>query len=210
MADSPRTAPGPREAALVARAALAAAPLPGGLRVTAVDGRAGAGKTTLAARLSALLPGAATVHMDDLYPGWDGLRAGVDLLVNGVLGPLALGLPPRARVWDWVRGAPGGRLALPRTDHLIVEGVGCGARAARANVTLLVWVEAPPALRRARALARDPGFAAHWERWARQEEELCAGEGTARAARIVLGPGPRPRRGAPGPGKAVPDPWGAP
>lgn len=44
----------------------------GGTRVVAVDGPAGSGKSTFAARLSAAL-GAPVVHLDDLIPGWTGL-----------------------------------------------------------------------------------------------------------------------------------------
>ena len=49
----------------------AAVPLLGRTRLVCVDGPAGSGKTTLADRLvTALGPGAAVVHMDDLYAGW--------------------------------------------------------------------------------------------------------------------------------------------
>jgi hypothetical protein len=180
---------GPGSVDRLAHAARTAEPLAGGLRVTAVDGRSGAGKTTLAARLAALVPGAVTVHLEDLYPGWDGLRAGVELLVGGVLEPFVRGEPPQAPTWDWARDEQGPPLARPRTDHLIVEGVGCGSPAARPFLTLLVWVRAPAAVRRSRALARDPGFADHWELWARQEDRLYAAAGTARAAGIVLDAG---------------------
>ncbi len=72
-------------------AALAgAAPRAGGSRVVAVDGRSGAGKTSLAAALRDRLR-APVVSLEDLYGGWDGLEHGIDLLVSAVLEPLAAG-----------------------------------------------------------------------------------------------------------------------
>ena len=49
--------------------------------VILIDGRAGSGKSYLAAELAERLykeleVAPRLVHMDDLYPGWEGLRAG--------------------------------------------------------------------------------------------------------------------------------------
>ena len=56
--------------------ALAARAAASGTRpVVLIDGRSGAGKTTLARELAPLL-GAQLVSLDDLYPGWGGLEAG--------------------------------------------------------------------------------------------------------------------------------------
>lgn len=62
-------------------------------RILAIDGRSGAGKSTLA-RTLAVAVGAQLVHVEDLYPGWDGLRTGAMTLANAVLAPLpgAVGL----------------------------------------------------------------------------------------------------------------------
>ncbi len=57
-------------ASLAARAA-ASGPRP----VVLIDGRSGAGKTTLARDLAPML-GAQLVSLDDIYPGWAGLEAG--------------------------------------------------------------------------------------------------------------------------------------
>ena len=62
--------------------------------VIAIDGRSGAGKTSLAARLRLAL-GAPVVALEDLYGGWDGLERGVDLLVSDVLEPLSAGRAAR-------------------------------------------------------------------------------------------------------------------
>ncbi len=174
--------------------ALARPPGAGRTRVVALDGPSGAGKTTLAEALAVrarLRPevtgGVALMAMDEIHPGWDGLAASVPLLVAQVLEPLAHGRPAAYRRWDWDAGRPGDLVALPRADLLVVEGAGCGSRAARRYLSALVWVEAPAPVRRTRALARDGGaYAPHWERWAAQEEALFAAERTRERADLVL------------------------
>jgi hypothetical protein len=188
----PETRPGRvRRLSDVAAQALAAPPRAGATRVVAVDGRAGAGKTVLAARLAPLL-GAAVVHMDDLYPGWDGLAAAVPALVDQVLDPVAAGRPAAHRRWDWNAGRYAGTVAVPPADVLLVEGVGCGARPAHPYLSILVWVEAPLPARMARALARDgEAFRPHWRRWARQEDELLLAERTPDRADLWVDGDPR-------------------
>lgn len=158
----------------------------GACRVVAVDGRAGAGKSTLARRLSTLLL-APVLSMDDLYPGWDGLAAAVPVLVGEVLEPLAAGRPAVHRRWDWTADTWGEPLTLPWHPFLVVEGVGSGARRAAPYLALLVWVEAPADVRKERALARDGDvFRPYWDRWARQEEALLATERTRDRADVVV------------------------
>lgn len=150
-------------------ALLAAVPTPAaGPLVVAIDGRSGAGKTDLAGAVAGRL-GAAVVHLDDLYPGWGGLAAAVDLL-GGVLDRLRTGAPTTHPVWDWAAGRYAGEAVLPTSGVVVVEGVGAGC--AR-PVDLLVELVAEAGLRRDRALARDGAtFAPHWQEWAAQEAEL--------------------------------------
>src|SRR5665811_2548520 len=74
----------------------------GTTKVVAVDGPSGAGKTDFAAALAERLPSAQLLHMDDLYPGWDGLAQAVADLHDQVLAPLAAGEQAAYRRWDWV------------------------------------------------------------------------------------------------------------
>ncbi|GAA0969458.1 AAA family ATPase [Acrocarpospora macrocephala] len=142
----------------------------GRTRVLAVEGRSGSGKSTLADEL-----GAPVVRMDNLYPGWDGLTAGIDALVEWVLRPLGAGLPARWRRYDWHRGEYAEWHDVPTTDTLVVEGVGSGARPAAPYLSGLIWMEAADATRRSRALARDGDlYTPHWTRWASQEERYYA------------------------------------
>jgi len=169
-------------------AALAnAAPRAGGTRVVAVDGRSGAGKTSLAAALRDRL-GAPVVSLDDLYGGWDGLEHGIDLLVSAVLEPFAAGQAARVPRYDWVAGEWAEPAAVEPPPILIVEGVGAGARRAAAFESVLVWLEVPAPVRKKRALDRDgAAFAPHWDRWAAQEDAMLARDRTPERADIILG-----------------------
>ena len=173
-----------RIAALAGRV-LAAPPRCGATRLVSIDGPSGSGKTTLSARLAAALGDPPVLHMDEIYPGWDGLAAAVPLLHDQVVVPLAAGRPARYRRWDWHRGEFGETHDLGTPPLLVVEGVGCGARVVAARAVLLVWVEAPRAERFRRGIARDgETYRPHWERWAHQEAAHFAAEATARRADV--------------------------
>ena len=175
--------------------ALRRRPSAGSSRVLALDGRSGAGKTRLAARVVEQAEArtgvrAALVAMEDLYPGWDGLEAASRMLHDDVLAPLAAGAPASYRPWDWSAGRPADvRVAVPAAPLLVVEGVGSGALAGAPLLTVLVWVSAPADLRRSRAMERDgAAYAPHWPRWAAQERDhLLAHRTRARADLLVRG-----------------------
>ncbi|RIX28935.1 hypothetical protein D1781_12615 [Amnibacterium setariae] len=151
--------------------------------VVLVDGRSGSGKTTFAA---ALARHGALLRLDDAYPGWDGLTAAADALVDRALVPRAAGAPTGLRRWDWAADRPAEALRLP-PGPLVVEGCGALSRRAAAFADLRIWVELASPERRARALDRDgEGYAPHWERWARQERAFIAREDPVRSADLVV------------------------
>jgi hypothetical protein len=132
----------------------------GAVRLVAVDGPAGAGKTTFAAGLAAAVRVAgarvAEVHTDDLLDGWGDMLTYWPRLEEWVLGPLRRGEPGAYHRYDWYAGdfEPQWR-PVPVPDVLILEGVTSGRSSIRSELTMLVWVWAPPEVRLARALARD-------------------------------------------------------
>lgn len=143
--------------------------------IIAVDGRSGAGKTTLAVELAARLRAHHKVslfHLEDIYPGWDGLAAGVERYVSTVLTPLSRGEAATWTSWDWENHYDGeARVTLP-AEIVIVEGVGAAAEAARPMLDAVVWAESPDDVRRTRALDRDGAtYEPYWDQWAAQEEE---------------------------------------
>jgi uridine kinase len=166
--------------AALAERVRAAPPRCGTTRLVCIDGPSGSGKTTLAARLAAALGGPPVLHMDDLYPGWDGLAAAVPLLHEQVVTPLAAGRAACYRRYDWHREEFAEAHDVGTPPLLIVEGAGCGARLIAERAVLLVWVDAPRDVRFRRGIARDgEPYRPHWERWARQEQTHFAAELTA-------------------------------
>ena len=158
--------------------------------ILAIDGRSGAGKTSLAVETAALLRphlSVAVFHLDSVYPGWDGLAASFPGYVRDVVAPLAAGRAARWRWWDWTTGAPGQADTTAPADVVILEGVGAGHRQARPFVHAVAWVAMDQAERKRRALGRDgETFAAHWDRWAAQEEDYLADDDVSDAAWLVV------------------------
>ncbi len=157
----------------------------GGIRsavrpIVLIDGRSGSGKTTLAEWLAPQLD-AALVRLDDLYPGWDGLRRGSDHVHDEVI-PHS-----RWRAWDWANDRAGDWHDLDESAPLVIEGAGALSRANRALATFGIWVELDAATRRQRALARDgETYAPHWDRWAAQEDSFDTEERPRDLADFVL------------------------
>ncbi len=172
--------------AIVALAARSSAPV-AGPKVIGIDGPSGSGKSTLAAAVAERL-GAPLVPLEDTYPGWDGLDAGVELMVEHVLRPLAAGAE-RVEVprWDWVQGVHREPRQLETGAILVLEGVGVGSASVREHLAALVWVEAPESVRLERALARDgETYRPHWERWAAQERVTIARERPREHADLII------------------------
>jgi uridine kinase len=159
----------------------------GPVQLVAVDGPSGSGKSTLGAAIGSALD-APVVHMDDVYPGWDGLADAVPLVTTQVLEPLAAGRPAAYRRWDWVRHRwSSRRVPVTPTPLLVLEGVGSSVLPAGDYAAVRVWVEADRAVRFARGIDRDgEAYRPHWERWARQEEALFAADRTRDRADVVL------------------------
>lgn len=174
-------------------------PACGPVTVVALDGRSGSGKTTLGSAVADAW-GAPLLHMDEIYPGWDGLAASVGVLEEQVLAPLARGERPEYRRWDWTHDRWGPLRRLPAEDRLVVEGCGVAVRPAGDRAAVRVWLEAPRALRQRRGLSRDgEAYRPHWQRWAAQEDALFAADGTRERAHLVL------RTGADAPGGTQPE-----
>jgi cytidylate kinase len=148
--------------------------------ITIIDGRSGSGKTELAERVAAQT-GARVVHMDDLYAGWHGLAAGSRLLERSVLAPIAAGEAAVWRRWDWSLGDWGPEDRAEPGRPLIIEGCGSLTIVSRAHADRAVWLEAPEAVRRARALQRD-GDDSWWMLWREQENAHIAANDPAALA----------------------------
>lgn len=158
--------------------------------VVLIDGRSGAGKSSLAARLAARWPVTGRVQLialDSLYPGWDGLDSGVDRALEWILRPHGRGRLGTWRRWDWANQTEAESHAVDPSLGVILEGSGILTPATVALADVRVWVESAESGRKARALARDgDAYRPHWDRWAAQEQRhVERDEPRALATRII-------------------------
>lgn len=133
--------------------------------VVTIDGYSGSGKSTLATALARLVASWQVLHLDDWYPGWDGLAAGADI-ARRIAADLRAGRASSYEAWDWEHGTTGATIRVPLAPTIIE---GCGAIEVEAD--LAVWIADPgEEERRTRALARDgQTYAPHWQHWADQD-----------------------------------------
>jgi uridine kinase len=170
----------------------------GPVRLVAVDGPSGAGKTSFALRLAETLGGAPVVHTDDLLDGWEDQFSFWGRLEDQVLGPLRQGGPGRYQRYLWHRRRFGGvPVTVAPADVVIVEGVSAARAVIRPELSLAVFVTAPADLRWDRAMDRhvlSPGavaddriaLRAYLERWRAAEDRHFAEDETADHADLVI------------------------
>lgn len=159
--------------------------------IVLIDGRAGSGKSTLGEAVKNLYfkkgeSAPRVIHMDDLYPGWDGLAAGADYLNRLILGPTAKGQRASWQEWDWAQNEREGEWReFSGGTPLIIEGCGALNRVSAELADLRIWLEVDEAVRHERWLNRE-GNDEFWARWAAQEVEFYAREKSAELADHTL------------------------
>ena len=125
-----------------------------GTRWIGVDGKGATGKTTLAGRIAAALPGSVVVHIDDFarpdLQGWER-----DRFVRQVLQPLLAGRPGRYQRWDFDHNVGAEWHTVPVSVPVVVEGVSATDERLGVPWDFTLWVEVPYRVRLARALERD-------------------------------------------------------
>ena len=129
------------------------------MSLIAIDGRAGAGKTTLAARFFEELSVNKTVeiiHMDDLYNGWEnalgeGLTKTLELIVKSHHNKTALEID----IFNWNSMSFDSKAMINPVDILILEGVGAGQKVVRDAGATLYWLDIDAEVGIARVLKRD-------------------------------------------------------
>ena len=162
-------------------------------RLVCVDGPAGSGKTTLGAEL-------AEPHRCPADPRRrpDGRlarpRRRSAASSTGVVEALAAGRAGSYEHFDWLADRYDRTVEVPPAPWLVVEGVGSGAAALAAYITVLVWVEVDDDLRLARGLERDGEEQGElWRQFMLDERELFARDRIRERADVVVdGTGTRP------------------
>ncbi|MEU0308264.1 uridine kinase family protein [Streptomyces cyaneofuscatus] len=158
----------------------------GPVRLVAVDGHAGSGKSTFAGRLAEALGGAPVLHLDDLATheelfGW------VGRLRDQVLLPLARGESARYAPYDWTERRFGPARTLEPAPVVLVEGVGAGRREVRPWLAALCWMELEREASWGRGRARDgAGLTEFWDGWTAAEEAHFADDPSRPYADVLV------------------------
>ena len=159
--------------------------------IIAIDGPAGAGKTTLAEHLSAALSlkyKCATIHMDDLYHGWDTPfdHHFTDALIAATSSHTSSKRYSLAH-FDWGKSEYGLAIDMPQAELLILEGVGASHSLIRPFLTVSIWIDIEPSQGLQRVLLRDgEAIASHMQNWLREQDELFEEHQLMKAADFVL------------------------
>ena len=158
--------------------------------VVAIDGPAGAGKTSVARGLAWELRGheVATIHMDDLYDGWGGLDDALTAyLAEDLVPQIRRGGPVMHRVYDWAGARFGEDAVAPDSPVLVIEGVGSGQPVVADEADLVVWVEASPDVCAQRWLERDgQQMNEHLSQWVELQDTHFARHRTRQRADLIV------------------------
>lgn len=163
----------------------------GSTHIIAIDGRAGAGKTTLANELALALSlhrKVAVVHLDEIYAGWD-LALGQTLTdsLSLILESISAQRVAKVPIYDWHLGEFDSDREISPCDLIIIEGVGSAQRVVREMATATIWIDVDRKTGLERVLDRD-GLAIESEMnlWQIREEEHFLSDATRENADFIL------------------------
>jgi uridine kinase len=149
----------------------------------AIDGPAGAGKTTFAAKLETELSESATVkviHMDDLYNGWENaLSNALSEILDRISTAHLANRDFVIKIFNWKTMQFDTEETIVPTDYLIIEGVGAAQQIVRDSGATTYWLDIEPEIGLQRVLERDGAhIEAQMRRWQVEQDKHFARDET--------------------------------
>lgn len=163
----------------------------GRTHIIAIDGPAGAGKTTLATELFLALSihhKVDVIHLDDIYAGWDlALTQTLTDSLSQILQSLSSNKTLTVPVFDWAWEQFDSTRKIAPCDLIIIEGVGSAQRVVRELATATIWIDIEPHKGLQRVLDRDgSAIKEQMNRWQVREEEHFRADATRENADFIL------------------------
>lgn len=160
---------------------------PGPVRLVAVDGPGGAGKSTFAQRLEAAASGQSfTVHTDDFASAEDPIDWWPRLMTS-VIEPLAAGRTGRFRRYDWDARELMEWVVVPRRPIVIIEGVSSSRIEWHRHLAFSIWIETARDTRLDRGLHRHGGeMLGTWRDWMAAEDRHFDRDGARSRADLLV------------------------
>ena len=159
--------------------------------IIAIDGPAGAGKTTLAHEIYLALSLQMSVnvfHMDDLYDGWDN-ALGEDLtkVLRYLTDQHKENRPAKINKYNWTTSSFEEGEPLAPADLLILEGVGSGDKELQDDLAALIWIDIDPEIGVKRVIDRDGAQVAdEMKKWLGAQQKYFSQHSTREKADFIL------------------------
>ena len=159
--------------------------------IIAIDGPAGAGKTTLAHEIYlALAPkmSVGVIHMDDLYDGWENaLGADLTKVLLYLSDQHKQQKPAKINKYNWTTSSFEDSEEATPSELLILEGVGSGDMAIQDDLAALIWIDIDPEIGVKRVIARDGAQVAdEMRKWLGTQQEYFSQHSTREKADFIL------------------------
>lgn len=159
---------------------------PRDVRLVAIDGPGGAGKTTFAARLADAAGGAPVLHTDDFASADNPIDWWPRMLAE-VIEPLSRGHAAIYQRYDWASESLAEWHTVDPAPIVIIEGVSAGRAEWAEHLSLVIWVETPRDERLRRGVERDGVDALDdWDGWMAAEDAHYARDPTRERAHVEV------------------------
>lgn len=159
--------------------------------IIAIDGPAGAGKTTLASTLSlALAPQMSTtvVHMDELYPGWENaLGDELTKTLTWLTSCHKAKKPLLYSSFNWIANEFNPPKSHASTQLLILEGVASAQLPIEESLATSIWLDLDPEIGFRRVIERDgENISLEMKKWLVTQEQHFAADRTKERCEFLL------------------------